>query len=666
MILTGGIVYQEATSTVFLYNEREDSWSSFELTVPRYNISVLTTSSHILFVGGYTQCTNPYRFADVYDAQFHFVSTVALKMTATNIQSIVANEVIYFYSSEDSHLFVLDLASNTTRIIPSKTAMSAHANGTHIFFLNSTSTFASIDILDTTDNTWQTSIEPFTTHPKLNAQYLDSSSIIAGGKLLATLKGLLGESDFGVFDIETRTWISSQMPLTFVPTVASACNNIAMFSDRSVTVQIYASSMNIWTSRTMAEPVLSITQASDKLFVLSEHSMGVYDAARDRWTSLKLHETLSKVYSAPTFSVLLNDSVLLCEHNATITPSVKGYNLTYSWTVDGVQHSTDSWLSLTEEELPCESKHIICLTATNPWGEVQSCGSFEALKMKSIFIKGPVPKDNQIIWLSGAVAVFRVEIAPEQCTRHTWWLDGQQLAVHEGLASNLKLNVTTALQDAHVYVIAECGNSVVKSKPYWIKHTTELNIFGVIMILFGGVIVVGGAIITAILFKRKKIEDEFEEELQSLFLHDKTKEEAEWILQTTKFGWSPTNEISFCPVNKLPFSVHVSNFSAIAEQEEHLNCDYSLRTEVIFAPTKSYSSDGLNEPLISGTKINLHVPPIARGNFTLDNPSIVLHTKPVSVGLSATLSAGSKVCLLVVCEQLRIYSMLEFKLKMNK
>ncbi len=368
--------------------------------------------------------------------------------------------------------------------------------------------------------------------------------------------------------------------------------------------------------------------------------------------------------ASPSFTTPLFDSILLCEHNTSIIPSVNGHNLTFTWTINGATHSsTDSWLYLTEEDLPCESNHTICITATNPAGSVQSCGSFLVLKMQSIFHKTPSPKDHpQSVWFAGTNAVFRVEITPKICTRHTWWINNQLVAEHEGLHSNLKLNITTDLQDAHVYVLAECGNSVVKSKTYTFRSVSELTIFGLVIIIVCVVIVVGGAVILLVVFKRKKNKhSDYDEELQSLVVRDKTKEEAEWILQTTRYAWSPSMEYLFKPIDKLPFSVHASQFSAISKPQDN-SAAYAVRTDVIFTRKKSLSNDGLKEPLIGGTKIDLYVPP-EHGNFTLDPPSVVLSSSAVSAGLSATMAAGAKVCLLVVCEQLKIYSMLEFKLK---
>lgn len=653
----GGLINEQATSAVDLYNTREDSWSSFQLNVPRYNIHVVSTGNHLLLVGGQTQDSALYRFVDVYDSKLKQIHTLATNMTVTHNRSIAVNEVIYFYSSEDSDLFVLDLTSYTTRIISSKPVLAANKSGKHVIFLVKSETESTaINVLDTTYNTWQ-KIE-------LNT-HLAASSVITSGRLLVPVKEAEQSTFINVFDIVTQTWTRAQAPLAEIPTDAAAHANIAVFSDQSTTLYVYEASKNMWTSRAMRGSVKSLAQTSDKLLVFSDRTLDMYDTARDRWTSLDMHEAFSKMTTAaPEFTLELTDSVLLCGRNATISPSVKGNNLTFSWTINGAQHrSTESWLSLTEAELPCESHLRICLTATNPFGHVQSCGRFGALKMRSIFTKGPMPKDNQVVWFAGTTAVFRVVIEPDECTRHTWWLDGTMLAQREGLASNLKLNMTTALQDGRLYVTAECGNSVVTSKHFVIKNTTELSLFGMIMIIFGGVIVIGGAVIVVVLFKRKKVSDDFDDddELQRLLVHhDQTKEEADWILQTTQYEWQRASEFAFRSIEKLPFSVRASQFSNIGKPENPLKTDYSIRTELLFTPNKPRDNKGLNEPLIDSTKVDLYTP-ILRGVFQLDKKTITLKAAPERVGLTIVIAADSPVPLLLVCEQLKCYSILQFE-----
>jgi hypothetical protein len=140
------------------------------------------------------------------------------------------------------------------------------------------------------------------------------------------------------------------------------------------------------------------------------------------------------------------------------------------------------------------------------------------------------------------------------------------------------------------------------------------------------------------------------------------------LLQSTTWEWSPNEQFTFKPIDKMSFSLDTSSLASLLKHEP-IKVGVWNQSIISFSlhggnNTKNKRSN-LKERLINGTHVDIYAPKspkyeikIEPSSFDLDSDSLI----HVTVSSMMRITAKCKVGLIVVCEHEQVYSICEFKL----
>jgi hypothetical protein len=245
--------------------------------------------------------------------------------------------------------------------------------------------------------------------------------------------------------------------------------------------------------------VLSIQNVTEEM--TGEYSVEVTDQCNHRMISTaNLH-----VHGKPIFVTPLQYSTILCHDPTTIAVDVNGTRVSYTWTINGVDHDTaETSVTVNEEKIECNTEGTLCVTATNPSGSSSSCARVRVLPLESIFV-GPAPVVEQQNWFVGSEAKLRVSVLDDHCTSHAWFIEDTMLARFDNTReSTLGINVTRGLEHSKIFVRTYCGSSVIVSRAFSFTQVSVLSEAELAVIIVSGSVVFIAAIVIIVVVAKKR------------------------------------------------------------------------------------------------------------------------------------------------------------------
>ncbi len=403
------------------------------------------------------------------------------------------------------------------------------------------------------------------------------------------------------------------------------------------------------------------------------HSDGMYRVDMlDHCNFHIVHQARLTVHDVPMFSVPLKDSVALCDRVEELPIEANGVAVEYTWTIDGVTVDTNSspTLSISTSHMPCNTRALVCAYASNPSGQTQSCARVKMLELDSV-IRGPLPSTTPPTWFSNTTVELSVDILERDCTSHVWYVNGVNVTQAETRSSTLSVELSPSMATYQYYVVATCGNSLIESRRFSFEQVSPLPVYGVVLLVIG--VFLGVAVfIVVIVLQRKKLNQsqDKEVELSALLSNAKTDslmKESMPIINKTTWQWKPSEDFSYKSLDSLPVDIDTSQLKFV-EKGEPLDIEMNFNKELQISsrtPKKTKKSTILTEKLISGTKIDIYAPQSPKYEVTVEPETLYVErgeSHSVTVSVRMRMTTRCKVVLIVVLEQQKIYSAIEFKL----
>lgn len=245
--------------------------------------------------------------------------------------------------------------------------------------------------------------------------------------------------------------------------------------------------------------VLSMQNVTEEM--TGEYSVEVTDQCNHHMISTAdLH-----VHGRPMFVTPLKYSTILCHEPTIIAVDVNGTRVTYTWTINGVEHDTpETSVTINEQKIECNTQGTLCVTAANPSGSSSSCAHVRVSPIESIFA-GPAPVVAQPNWFVGTQVELRVSVLDDHCTSHAWFIDDKRLAHYDtALESSLIVNVTRDLGRAKIYVRTYCGSGVIASRAFSFTQVSVLSEAEFAVIIVSASVVFIAAIVIVIVVVKKR------------------------------------------------------------------------------------------------------------------------------------------------------------------
>lgn len=385
-----------------------------------------------------------------------------------------------------------------------------------------------------------------------------------------------------------------------------------------------------------------------------------------------VHGAHLTVHSEPIFNVPLSDSVVLCDRAEELVIDAQGVAVEYKWSIWGstIVNATQPHLNLSTADIACNTVALVCATAFNPSGQSQSCARVRMLELDRV-VKGPLPTQRQPTWFSESKVTLSVNILEEDCARHTWMMDGVVQSEYEAQSSSLEVTLSPAMAKSEFYVRVKCGNSVIESRRYSFQQVSALAVYAVALIVVGLFVGVAGFVVIILLRKRLTQSQVKEVELATLLSNAKTdslKKESMPIINKTTWQWTPTEEFSYKSLDALPVTIDASELK-FSERKEPLEVEMNYNKELKFSSKvhkKSKKTTILTERLITDMKVDIYAPKSPKYEVTVEPETIYLEggtTHSVTISVRMNMTTKCNVVLIVVLEQHKIYSAIEFKLE---
>lgn len=413
--------------------------------------------------------------------------------------------------------------------------------------------------------------------------------------------------------------------------------------------------------------------ATDQILTIpsaQRSSEGLYQVQIiDQCSARMVQHARLTVHGPPVITLPLQNTILLCHQTQNMTTNAEGKEIELSWTIGNNVQVTPvpSILTIANDSLACNSVNDICVTASNPAGSINSCAKVRFLDINNIF-EGPYPTHESKLYFPGANTELHIAIKQDWCIYHEWFADGNKLVSVEGSSSSIGVQVTRGIEKTRFYVIAHCGNSVIQSEPFVFKDISPLEVWAVALIVVLGVLVITAAIVIAIVMARRLNQSaQNEMELQEMLSKAKTeslKKDATPIIKVTTWQWTPTDDFTYKSLDSFPFTVDTSRLK-FGDSNNPLEVDMVSQSDMIFTLNATKSKKHLKRPLLNGLTVDLYAPTSPKYEITIEPSSFELApNSSVHVAVSAKLrmTTKCKVTLIVVLEQQRIYSAIEFRL----
>jgi hypothetical protein len=378
------------------------------------------------------------------------------------------------------------------------------------------------------------------------------------------------------------------------------------------------------------------------------------------------------VHGAPIITRPLEESLVMCHDLALIDVAAEGEKIAFNWTFGGEHKvTTDPTLVIPGESFSCNSVQELCVVASNPSGSTRSCKPMRVVDHDAIF-DGPKPTHSQAIWLSESGVTLTIQLLDDECTSHEWLMNGVPMNITGEDSSSIRVVIEQGIATASFRVVASCGSSKLHSHPFKFTTVSSWTVAAVVLTVIGAAI--GVAVLGAVGFtvRRRMIASHLhEQELENMLTQAKSEtlnlEGGIPIVQSTTWEWSPGEGFTYKPIDKMSFSVDYSSFNALGKESIRVGVwnqsiiEFSLRD----AKPKSSTKGGMRERLLDGTHIDIYAPRSPKYEIKIEPSTVELDARSVTyvtVSTTMRMTAKCKVCLIVVNERGKLYSVIEFKM----
>jgi hypothetical protein len=409
---------------------------------------------------------------------------------------------------------------------------------------------------------------------------------------------------------------------------------------------------------------------------LTEQNSGTYaihlsDICNNRMTqSARL-----TVHGAPSFAEQLTDSIILCDDSSRVYANASGKDMQIRWEIENqlLEITDRDYIDVSKEKLAleCNSQNQLCAIASNPSGQDRSCTTVQIRARDSIF-DGPRLVSPQMTYFTDSIVNLVVNVLHDDCTEHVWLLNGNKMDL-TGLSNSTLSVKISQLVTANVYkVLAVCGNTELQSYAFSFdpSQVSSLTQAAVAFIVVGTFLLLAGAIMAGVLVRRQLLQSKQHEiELENLLNQAKSDsykpKDGVSIIHTTSWEWSPGDEYTYRPIDNFPCDIDTSLLKYSSKNA--VDIEVWVQGDIIFSPKDmSDAKDKKRERLLSGLGIDVYVPKSPKYEIKVEPASFSLQdNKQMRVTVSSTMrmTTKSNVCLIVVCEQHMIYSVIEFKIE---
>jgi hypothetical protein len=247
-------------------------------------------------------------------------------------------------------------------------------------------------------------------------------------------------------------------------------------------------------------------------------------------------------------------------------------------------------------------------------------------------------------------------------------MNGAEMGVNGSDTSTIEVEISPLITTQSFSVVATCGNSRLMSHSFQFNNVTSLTVAGAVWIVIGCFVLLSALALAAFLVRRRIQSTRAHEfELQSLLTQaksDELKKDGVSIIQTTTWEWQPSDDFTYQLVDNLPFTIDTSSLKVASKNAVDVNL--WVQNEITFLSSKSHKDRKLHERLLAGTHIDIYAPRSPKYEIKVEPSSFTLEEGvpvPVTVSSKMRMTTKSKICLVIVCEQKKIYSVLEYKLE---
>jgi tRNA A-37 threonylcarbamoyl transferase component Bud32 len=639
--------FRVPSTQVVIYNHTSNSFSIEHLSNPRANVKTLVTSDYVLFGEGNGENGDPSTRIDIYkigrsptwhsiDMPQHYLGELLW---------VAVGQSVYLFRAQRVDMLNLTSLTFTQLSLPVDIVTQARVRGSKIII----SSRNSYMIYETTTGEWLYATNPAMTQHRVSSSFVVIRESLTSQFLVAKrfTTALNAISDRSIFRGQSHD---------FSAEISGPLSRAAWkYEQQSIPDQ--------------DTPTLRLTNVTEAY--AGRYTVELFDLCNQRMRQ----EATLVVNGPPDFISKLVDTVSLCHDSTTLELSTVGRNVSYSWSINGVAQSTvtGTTLFLAPYQLSCGSSHRVCMTATNAAGSAKTCADLKLVEYETIF-NGPRPMNMQRTWFSQMTVILQVDIFEEDCTNHTWLLDGQPIGqpfVNVQRSTQAVL-LTTDSAGRRFTVKAQCGSATAESTPFIFESVSNLTVPLLVVSIVVTFLVLVGAFVAGIVFRRKLLAKQVKEvELQSLLTQAKSESlsrDAVSVIPSTTWEWQPSDDFTYCPLDSLPGKINVSTPNV---SKEPVKVDVWTQYEVIFyAPPssifrskKKYSL--LSDKLTNGVRIDLYSPQSPKYEIKVEPVSFLLEEDKqlnVTISVKMRMTAKCKICLVVVFDQQKIYSAVEFKL----
>jgi hypothetical protein len=144
------------------------------------------------------------------------------------------------------------------------------------------------------------------------------------------------------------------------------------------------------------------------------------------------------------------------------------------------------------------------------------------------------------------------------------------------------------------------------------------------------------------------------------------KKDAMPIIKDTVWEWKPTYDFAYKSLDGLPRAVNTSKLQF--GDGNLLDVDMVSQSDVIFSLNDGNSKKLLKQPLLNGLRVDIYAPMSPKYEISIEPASFELapnSSAHVAVSVKMQMTAKCNITLVLVLEQHKIYSAIEFKVTSN-
>jgi hypothetical protein len=463
-------------------------------------------------------------------------------------------------------------------------------------------------------------------------------------------------------------------------TMENTLHDVQLFYGDSTAFEVSSRGANLtsqWHRNNV--PIIGETQTTLTLNNVTQQAEGDYSIKiLDQCNQLMTQRASLVVHGPPVITRDLEESIVMCHEKSTVTTSVTGVQVTLNWTIGETRIPTTTAeareIVVNGALFSCGTSHRMCVTAVNPAGTTTQCATVRIVDHDSVFA-GPSQLSSQPLLIRKTDVDLVVSLVDDECDEHVWLVNGVKSNVTGGRTSTMRVHLDSDTIATSFSVQARCGSSVLTSHAFKFTNVSSLDVGGVVAVVLVCFFAVVGALVIAVVVRRRMAtRRQNEVELANLLNQAKAEtfnRDGVPILKSTTWEWSPTEEFTFKPLDKMSFTLDSSSLAAFAKQEP-VKVGVWNQNIISFTLRGNNSTKNkrgahvLKERLIGGTHVDIYAPKSPKYEIKVEPSSFSIADSdtPVHVTVSSLMRITSKckVGLIVVCEHEQVYSICEFKL----